>query len=92
MIGELKRMILRFKDILNEALANTNLPVLNPIGKYNSEELKSLENEVIRLHYKYGLGITLKPDIHRLFHSLYTNNSKPSDFIEFKTRYLNGEI
>lgn len=82
----------QFKDILNEALANTNLPVLNPIGKYNSEELKSLENEVIRLHYKYGLGITLKPDIHRLFHSLYTNNSKPSDFIEFKTRYLNGEI
>ena len=57
------------------------------------EELEIIENECIRLHYSYGLGIALSPKIHDLFHSVYSRyNNTPEQFKEFQQRYLSGEF
>ena len=85
--------LVSFKDILNEAIANTNLYYYESISQYTEEELNLIQQEIERLHYKYGLGITLKHEVHRLFHETYGfNDTTEAQFMEFKNRYKNGEF
>jgi hypothetical protein len=52
-----------------------------------------LENEVVRLHYNYPMGVCLRKDIHKLFHVLYgSKNNTPEQFNEFQKRYELGEF
>ena len=55
-----------FYKIVKEAHANIGLKIKDTITEYlESEELTNLENECIRLHYVYGLGVPLTKQIGR---------------------------
>jgi len=55
--------------------------------------LKKVKDKCLKLHYKYGLGVCIRKDIHELFHNLYgRGNNTPEQFKEFTQRYQNGEF
>jgi|GEM_PF-1257695 len=57
------------------------------------DQLKLLKDRCLELHYKYGLGVCLSDNVHKLFHSLYSyGNNIPEQFTEFQQRYNNGEF
>lgn len=82
-----------FSDIVSETLEILNLPIYDEINKYTKEELLEIEKVCLDLHYKYGLGVCLRKDIHKLFHDTYgySNNSK-GQFSDFVKRFKNGEF
>lgn len=80
-----------FYIIRDEALEELSLPVYEKIGNYSEKELSDLVESIRRKHDE-ELGVPLRYDIHRLFHSEYGNKTNAKDFEEFKSRYLSGEI
>lgn len=83
----------QFNEILEEAISKLDIQKNYLTGDYSLEEMEELKKEVVQLHYKYGLGIVLHKDLHRMFHSLYgkTNTTK-EQFEEFKELYKNGKL
>jgi len=82
-----------FNLIVSEAMENISLDVRDQVSLYSNEELESLEQEVLRLHYEYPMGVCLRDDIHDLFHSLYgKGDNTPEQFDEFKSRWYFGEF
>lgn len=73
-----------FSEILKETMDNLNIPICEEINQYTDVELKLIEGECLKLHYKYGLGVCLTEDIHKEFHSIYgQKNFTINDFKEF---------
>lgn len=82
-----------FNLIVKETIKTLNIDILESISMYTEEERELLKNKCIELHYKYGLGVCLRKDIHKLFHHEYgVRNNTPKQFEEFKVRYNNGEF
>lgn len=82
-----------FSEIIQETFSNLKLKINPSMENYSEEERISIEEEFKRLHYYYGLGVPLTAEIHRLFHSLYSNrNNTPEQFDEFKIRFEIGEF
>lgn len=82
-----------FKNILQETFMNLNMDIKHQVKDYTNEEFNSIKIELIRLHNKYGLGVCLTKDIHKLFHDTYGyTNTTAEQFQEFKERYNNGEF
>lgn len=83
-----------FSDILQETVLSLSLPVKLQVSEYSIEEIHLLEDKCLELHYKYGLGIPLRKDIHVLFHQQYgyDGNTTEEDFKEFEQRYDSGEF
>lgn len=82
-----------FQNIIFETLEILGLEVKHNLGDYSEEELSNINNLFLESHYKYGLGVCLRKDIHKLFHQLYgKSNNTPEQFEEFKTRYFNKEF
>ena len=83
--------VYNFKNIVQETLKITKLPVYQHISQYSILELYNLATVCLELHYKHGLGICLNKDIHRLFHSIYgERNNTIEQYNEFKYQYNNG--
>jgi DNA-directed RNA polymerase subunit RPC12/RpoP len=82
-----------FKDIVYEAMNLLELEIKQNIMDYTEDTRKQIINEVKDLHIKYGCGLCLCKEIHKLFHDTYnyTNFSK-EDFSEFIKRYFEGEF
>jgi hypothetical protein len=82
-----------FSDIVYETLNKLNLPIYENMLQYSEDELNNINKTFIELHNQYGLGIPLKKDLHKLFHTIYglTNNTE-EQFEEFKQRYFDGEF
>jgi len=79
-----------FSNIVSETLNNLNYPICVNIGDYSDKELRNIEEECLRLHYKYGMGVCLSKDLHIEFHKLYgKGNNTPEQFEEFKKMKLN---
>lgn len=57
-----------FYAIMQESLQLTQLPIYSTIGQYTEDELTFLKETCLDLHFKYGLGIPLKPELHEEFH------------------------
>lgn len=82
-----------FSEIAEESLFELNLPIHNEINQYTGEELNLLNSKILELHYKYGLGIVINENIHKLFHSEYSyKNNTVKQFKEFITRLELGEF
>lgn len=79
-----------FYAIMQETLELTELPIYSTIGQYKKEELRLLSKTCIDLHFKYGLGIPLKLELHEEFHHTYgfTNwtNQDFKNFVENKRK------
>jgi len=74
-----------FNKIVEETMKILNLPIYQEINQYTEDELKSIETLCLELHYKYGLGICLCENEHKLFHAMYGyGNNTPEQFEEFK--------
>jgi len=82
-----------FSDIVYETLNKLNLPIYENMMQYSDDELKNINKLFIELHNQYGLGIPLKKNIHKLFHTIYglTNNTE-EQFVEFKNKFFNGDF
>lgn len=84
-----------FHKIFDEVFESTGLPIKQNIGEYSEDELDALNQTCLQLHYKYGLGVCIRKDLHTLFHSRNLYGSKyftPEQFEEFTERYNNGEF
>lgn len=80
-----------FNEIVNELLDTTNIPRHDEISKYTDIELKMLEEQCVDLHNKYGLGICLVKDLHKLYHAKNMGNKDTQkEFNDFKNNYLAG--
>jgi len=82
-----------FSKIVKETLEFLNLPLYSQLNKYTNNELNMIVNKCLELHYKYGYGVPLLPEIHELFHKIYgKNNNTLEQFNIFKNNYLKGEF
>jgi hypothetical protein len=82
-----------FSNILLETLIACDLKIEEDISKYTESELRKLVDACIEIHHKYGLGVPLSSDIHKLFHKLYGwGNNTPEQFEEFQIRWCAGEF
>jgi hypothetical protein len=74
-----------FDNILQEVVISLNIPILEQVNQYTDLELEKIRNKCLELHYKYGLGVCLSGEVHKLFHSIYGyGNNTPNQFEEFK--------
>lgn len=82
-----------FKDIVYEAMESLNLEVRQNVDDYSKDTRELLINKIQRLHIKYGYGVCLSKEIHKLFHDTYNyTNFTKDNFIEFIDRYFKGEF
>lgn len=76
-----------FSDITIEVLNELKLEV-KPISEYSKEELKKITELCLEYHYKYGYGVCLTEEEHKLFHIKYGNkNNTIEQYNEFKNQY-----
>lgn len=76
-----------FSEISIEVFQQLNLEP-KQISEYSEEELNNITNLCIELHYKYGLGVCLTEEEHKLFHSIYgRENNTIQQYEEFKQQY-----
>lgn len=79
-----------FREMVNQALKNANLPKKRPI-EYSEEELDKLIEE-LKLIHKQEPGVCLTEKVHIEFHKQYgLRNFTKEDFEEFKKLYANKE-
>lgn len=81
-----------FDQILEEIFENTGIELKETISEYSESNLKVLEEECIKLHEKYGLGVCLCREMHEEFHKIYGyGNNTPEQYYEFKNNKLNNK-
>lgn len=74
-----------FSDIVNEVFKITNIEINNKISDYSENELETLKEKCLKLHYKYGLGVCLTEELHKEFHNIYgKRNNTLEQYMEFK--------
>jgi len=82
-----------FNVISKEVFILTKIDVKENISEYSLKELETIKNKCLELHGKYGLGICLTKEVHKLFHSEYgILNNTSEQFKEFVTRLESGEF
>lgn len=80
-----------FANIRDEVFAKLDIPIKNQISEYSDAELTLITEGIKKRHTK-ELGVPLRYEIHRLFHSIYGNSNTPEQYYEFKERYMRGEF
>ncbi|MEK4503923.1 HNH endonuclease [Bacillus sp. FSL R12-0069] len=80
-----------FHIIREEVLKELNLPLFTDIVNYSKEQLNKIGKSIEEKH-KLEEGITLKKDIHILFHSIFGDKTTKEQLYEFKDMYLKGEL
>lgn len=82
-----------FNKIFDEIFEQINLPIYLHTIDYCEDDLILIENKCLELHYKYGLGICITKNIHKLYHKIYgRKNNTPLQFELFNKRYYNGDF
>lgn len=81
-----------FLKIQTEVLNTLNLQGKNIID-FTLEERNNISEKCVELHSKYGIGLPMFPELHILFHSIYSNKDNTVDqFKEFINRLCDGEF
>ena len=83
--------LLSFHTILQIILDKYNIPRSKKLNEFIAKELNIIEDDFLKEHKL--LGVCLHPEIHKLYHHLYSYwNNTPEQFEEFKIRYKFGEF
>jgi len=83
--------LLSFHTILQIILDKYNIPRSKKLNEFTAKELNIIENDFLKKHKL--LGVCLHPEVHKLYHHLYSYlNNTPEQFEEFKIRYKFGEF
>lgn len=81
-----------FGEIVKETLKNTKLELHPEVTMYTKDELKILEDECNKIHFKTGLGKPILNSLHLIFHANYGNLIIDNgEFEEFTKNYKNFE-
>lgn len=73
-----------FYKIVEETFEVLGFEIKPNLGDYTGEQIDLLEKTCLSLHFKNGLGIPLKEELHKEFHAVYgTKGWTQLDFIEF---------
>lgn len=81
-----------FNLIAKEVMDSLNMQILENLSDYTDEQIILMKNKCIELHDKYGLGVCLTKEIHRIYHSIYGFVNNQKQFDEFVDRYRKGEF
>ena len=82
-----------FNTIVKEAHNLHNIQIKEIVADYTEEELRLLEEYIVKWHKDTANAVVLCDEVHNLFHKLYgKGNNTPEQYIEFKERYLAGEF
>lgn len=86
---EIHHFCRRYHKLIEEA--HINLGIENKImtAHYQLTELALLKEELLRLHFKYGLGVVIDGDLHEQYHKEYHNNINAETFKEFYKKIKN---
>lgn len=85
--------LIGFNFILSESMNELNYPVYDQISLYSNDELLTIIDKVLEVHYRYPLGVCLTKEIHDEFHGIYgKGNNTPEQFIEFKEIYMKKKV
>lgn len=68
---------------------NLDLPGKERTGGYKRHVLIKLEEEIMKLHLKYPLGIVIDKEIHQQYHSIYKDDVTPESFNQYLKDYHN---
>lgn len=84
--------IINFNEILNMFFELHNIEIKKTLYEYDDEIENFITSEFPKYHDKFGLGVCLNVELHKLFHSIYSKyDNTPEQFEEFKQDYLNGK-
>jgi hypothetical protein len=73
-----------FSSLLKLSLKRLGISIHDFNTRYD-ELFTRVKYECLKVHYEFGLGATLIPGLHKLFHSIYsTHAATPEQFEEFK--------
>ncbi|TVY07348.1 hypothetical protein [Paenibacillus cremeus] len=73
-----------FSRIIDELIEETMIPVHETMETYNKETIQLIEQKLLELHKKYGLGVCICSDSHDEFHGQYgKETATPEDFYAF---------
>lgn len=72
-----------FQEIMAEAHVNLNIQQYRTLTNYSLVQLTLLKEEILRLHFKYGLGVPITHNLHKQYHFKYRNNISAETFYEF---------
>jgi hypothetical protein len=82
-----------FKQIVKETLDSLEFEYTKTLETFTEEELEIVRELIIKNNNKYGFGVCLTKNVHKLFHDLYGyGDNTPEQFEEFKSRFNNGEF
>lgn len=79
----------RFQDLLKEAHNNLNIKQHKVLTSYSIVDLTKVKQELLRLHFEYGLGVPINHSLHQQYHSIYKDQINSTTFHEFANNYKN---
>lgn len=80
---DIHHLNIKFEDIVIEAHRNLNIQQHRTLTNYSLIELTQLKQEILNLHFKYGLGVPITHSLHKQYHYIYRNNINAQTFHEF---------
>ena len=81
-----------FNNIIKECLDELGLKPMSNLGQYSEHDRNNLIRLVQEKHKKYGLGLCMSKEIHKLFHDKYSYiDFTIENFKEFMQDYFNGK-
>lgn len=82
-----------FKQIVRETLDSLNFEYTKTLESFTEDEIEIIRDLIIKNNKKYGLGVCLTKEVHKLFHDIYGyGDNTPEQFKEFTVRFTNGEF
>lgn len=81
-----------FGLIFDETIEELNFTLYESINSYTENEIILFLNTFKKIQNSYPLGVCLKEEVHRLFHSVYgLGKNTEEQYKQFKNDCLNGE-